>query len=381
MTDRLPARTDVLVIGGGIAGCALAYYLAGEGVDVVLLERHDLNTQASGSNAGSIHAQIPQHEFLHLGEAWARQYAPVIPLMMQSITLWRGLGEELDAPIEVSLDGGLLVARTEAQLAAIRAKAAIEREYGLEVVELSRADLRQVAPYIADDMIGATLCPSEGKANPLLVTPAFARRAEARGALILRHVELTGLARDGAGFAGMTSAGPIAARRVVNCAGADAARIATMLGLRVALEGHAIQVSVTTPVAPLVPHLVYYAGGQLTLKQAAMGAFLIGGGWPASWDEGRLRINPDSLRANLRLAASVVPALREMELLRAWPAVVNGTADWRPLLGEVPSLRGFFMCCFPWTGFSAGPIVARGVADLVLGRPASAEMRPFLMDR
>ncbi len=365
----------MLVIGGGIAGCACAYYLAGGGAEVVLIERHDVNTLASGSNAGSIHAQIPQHEFLKLGEDWALAFAPTIPLLLDSVGLWRGLGAELGADLHLSLEGGVMVARTEAQLRAVERKAAIERRHGLDVRMLSRGDLLAVAPYVGEDTVGGAFCAGEGKADPLAVAPAFARRAAERGAVIRTRTALTGLSRERQGFLAVTSAGSITARRVVNCAGADAARIAAMVGLSLELQGFPIQVNVTLPTAPLVPHLVYYAGGQLTLKQAHNGRFLIGGGWPARRDPGgRPMVDPASVMANLRLAASVVPALEDTRLLRTWAAVVNGTADWRPILGELPGVAGFFLCCFPWVGFTAGPIAARTVADMVLGRRVPASL-------
>ena len=71
-------KTDVLIIGGGLAGCATAYYLAKDGVAVILIERGDLNAKASGANAGSIHVQIPHTEFVDLGEDWARSFAPTL---------------------------------------------------------------------------------------------------------------------------------------------------------------------------------------------------------------------------------------------------------------------------------------------------------------
>jgi glycine/D-amino acid oxidase-like deaminating enzyme len=154
-----------------------------------------------------------------------------------------------------------------------------------------------------------------------------------------------------------------------------------MVGLALAVEGYPIQVNVTEPVVPLVEHLVYSAGDRLTLKQTRRGAFLIGGGWPAAVDaaRGHLVVNQDSLIANLRIAALVVPALAGVDLLRTWPAIVNGTADWRPILGEAPRIPGFFMCMFPWMGFTAGPICARLVADAVMGRrPPKAFAQFFL---
>ncbi|HLJ22134.1 MAG TPA: FAD-binding oxidoreductase [Stellaceae bacterium] len=371
--------TDVLVIGGGLAGTATAYYLAREGIEVTLVERLDLNTQASGSNAGSLHLQIPFPEFLSEGDDWARVFTQAIPVMRESIGLWRGVGAELGVDLEVSIDGGLLVAETEAQMRDIARKAVIERAAGLTVELLSAADLRRIAPYLSERMIGAAYCPDEGKANPLKATPAFAAAARRRGARILANCEVTALASTGSGYRAETPAGPIQAGRIVNAGGANAGRIAAMLGIELPIQGVPIQVSVTEPAEPLVNHLVYFAGDKLTLKQAKNGSFLIGGGWSSLWSARAERptVNPHSLRSNLRIARHVVPRLDSVSLLRVWPAVVNGTADWKPILGELPGRPGVFMTMFPWMGFTAGPMSALLTAELVLGRKPSLDVTAF----
>jgi len=372
-------RTDVLIVGGGLAGVATAYYLARAGVEATLIERYDLNAQASGANAGSLHAQIPHEPFVTEGEAWARTFAPAMSLLVDSIRLWTGLEAELGADLEVSVGGGILLAATEAQRRDIERKMAIERAHGLEVRWLDRGELERVAPYVAPDILGGAFCPTEGKANPLKATPAFARAALKHGARILGHRTLLGLAAEGNGYRAETSAGPIHARRVVNCAGAEAGRVAKMLGLELPIEGHPIQVNVTEPVAPFIPHLVYFAGEKLTLKQAKNGSLIIGGGWPARWSSvaERPAVDLASLRANLATAAAVVPKVASARLLRVWPAIVNGTADWKPILGEVPGLPGFFMNMFPWMGFTAGPISALITAELVLGRKPAIDLSRF----
>lgn len=374
--------TDVLVVGGGIAGCATAYYLAKAGAGVLVVESADLNTQASGCNAGSLHAQIPHEPFVLNGEGWARTFAPSLRLMLESIRMWGGLEEELGAPLDAAVTGGLLVADTEAQMRDVERKAAVEREFGLDVRVLGRDELRAFAPYVSERMIGGAFCPTEGKANPLLATPAFARAARARGASFLTGCELLGLERDGSGFLARTSAGPVRARRVVDAAGARAAAVAAMLGVQLEIEGYPLQVNVTEPCAPLVPNLLYYAGEKLSLKQARNGSLLIGGGWPARvGPDGRLRLDRASIVQNLGIACTVVPAVAGLRLVRTWPAVVNGTADWKPILGEVPGTPGFFVNVFPWMGFTAGPVCARITADLVLGRDPGVDLSPFSADR
>ena len=231
-------------------------------------------------------------------------------------------------------------------------------------------------------MLGGAFCPDEGKANPLIAAPAFAAAAERLGANIRRHAEVLAIAREPAGFSVQTTAGVLRARRVVNAAGSDAGRIAAMLGVALGVEAHPIQVSVTEPAPPLIPHLLYSAGEKLTLKQTRVGSIIIGGGWPARLDRrtGRPVTDPDLLGRNLAVALQVVPALGPISVVRNWAAIVNGTEDWRPILGEVPGVPGFFVNFFPWMGFTAGPLCARIVASLVQGRKAGVDVdvRQFL---
>jgi sarcosine oxidase, subunit beta len=374
-------ETDVLVVGGGLAGAVLAHHLAKHGVPPLLIERHDLNTQASGSNSGSIHAQIPNEPSTTHGEGWTRNFAPTVRLMLRSIELWRTLGPELGVDLEVDTPGGLVCAFTEQEMAGLRLKLAIERKHGLEGHLLDRAELFCVAPYVTDQAIGGVLYPIEGKANPLIAAPAFAAAAKRLGAGILTHTALTGIAaRPGGGFDVMTTRGPIRAKRVVNCAGAEAGVLAGMVGLDLPIEAFPIQTSVTAPVAPLVNHLLYAAGEKLSLKQNRLGNLLIGGGWDARLDaQGRPVADMTSLVGNMRVALKVVPGLASIDIVRTWAAIVNGTADWKPLLGEAPRTPGFFICFFPWMGFSAGPVVARAIGDMVLGREPEVDLAPFLI--
>lgn len=374
-------HTDILVIGGGIVGTLLAYFLAKAGREVLLVEEFDLGTLASGSNAGSLHAQIPHEPFVLEGEAWARGFAPAIPLMVESIGLWQELAKDFAVDLEISLGGGLLVAETDAQMRDVRRKAALEREAGLHIDLLDAGELQAIAPYLSERMIGGAFCPQEGKINPLLAMPAIAKATEEAGVTIWRQTRLTGLKTEAQGFIAATSRGEISARRVVNCAGARAGEIARLLGVGFEIQGYPIQVNVTEPVAPFIKHLVYSAGEKLTLKQARMGSLLIGGGWPALLDpkSGRPMVNPASARTNLQIAVAAVPQLAEIKLLRTWPAIVNGTADWRPILGEVPSVPGFHICMFPWMGLTAGPLSARLVADAVLGKKPPIAFQQFFL--
>ncbi len=365
---------DVIVIGGGIAGCTAAYYLAADGVDVTLLEQHELNALASGSNAGSLHAQIQPEAFAHHGEDWARRYAAALPFYAESIALWQLAEQALDVDFEIAQVGGLTVAADDREMRMLEAKASIERAAGLDIELLRPADLRELAPYVSTRMVGAAFCPIEGKANPLLAAPAFAAAAAARGATILERRRVTAIGRSGTGYEVMTSDGTFRAARIIDAAGTEAGRIAALVGIDIALQSFPIQLCVTAPLAPLIDHLVYAGSEMLTLKQTRDGTILIGGGWPAVVDaQGRARVSRDSLQGNLTLACDVVPALASTRIVRTWAAHVNGNESWLPLLGELPGVRDFFLNYVPWMGFSGAPAASRIVASLAQGRDAPVD--------
>ncbi|HEX7297910.1 MAG TPA: FAD-dependent oxidoreductase [Solirubrobacteraceae bacterium] len=374
---------DVLVVGAGITGTVTARELSRAGADVVLVDRFDVGTQGSGYNAGSLHLQIQHAPFRERGEAWARAYAPATALLRAGCDGWAALADELGVDLEVDTPGGVLVAETEAQLRDVERKVAIEREQGLDVELLDRDGLRRVAPYVSDRMAGGELCRGEGKASALIAAPALARDAQRHGTRLRRHTDVTAIARDGDGFEVLTSNGSIRARRVVSAGGVDAGRITAMVGRPLPITGEAIQASVTEPVAPLVRHLVYFAGDMLTLKQSAVGTVLIGGGWPAALDpgSGRPAVSPASLDANLGVARRVVPAVANVRLVRTWAGFVNATADWLPVIDELPDVPGFFVGAFPYMGFTAGPVVGRELAALALDRTPEHDLTPFAVDR
>ncbi len=363
---------DVIIIGGGLAGAATAFYLAQDGVSVTLIERGGLGGEASGANAGSLHAQIPADPFRHLGEAWARQFQPALTLYVESLRMWGSLEAELATDLEIKFGGGLMVATSESEMAELARKAEIERAAGLEIQLLNREETRRRAPYLSDRAIGGAFCPQEGKANPLLVAPAYARAAARLGAEILSSQGNATITREATHYEVTANGQTHRARRIVIAGGTGTPALLEMLGLQFAIQAFPIQVSVTEPATPFIPHLVYCAGEKLTMKQTRIGSVLIGGGWNARIDpRGRPIVDSDSLASNLALACAVVPGVASLTLLRTWAAFVNGTADWLPILGPLPGAPGAYINYVPWLGFSGGPAAARALADMVQGRTPS----------
>ena len=373
---------DVLVVGGGVTGCSAAWHLAGYGAEVLLLEEFDLNTQASGRNAGSLHGQIQHGSFMKFGDDWGRGFLPALLFLHRSLVIWRHLGERLSTDLEVTLNGGLLIAETTDQMRDIERKVAIERSAGVESDLLGRQDLATVAPYVSSTMVGAQLSRVEGKANPMLAGPALARAAVGRGATIQVNTKVHGLEWEGGVFTASTSSGNVTARRVVLAAGNSMNRFASLWGPPLPIFDDPAQVGATEPVAPMVHHLVYFAGDQLTFKQAKAGTLLIGGGWSSDIDPatGFTRVNPANLVANLRVALRVVPSLAGVRLIRTWSGAGLATPDLSPIIGRLGP-PGLVVGVYPHMGLTAGPLMGRVLAQLVLDRPPEMDLSPFAPDR
>lgn len=373
-------ETDVVVIGGGIAGAAVAYYLAGEGVEVDLLERGELNREASGTNAGSFHFQLAIHQLS--GEGTGADRSRLLSDARSSVEaymLWKELGHELGADLGLHQTGGWMVAETAEQLAILHEKHELEAEAGIETEVVTGAALRDRAPYFSSSVLGATYCDLEGHANPLIVAPIYAQRAEERGARIHTSTEVVGIEVGGRSashpFTVRTTRGNIRARRVVDCAGGWAGDIAEMVGLRFPIRREGLHVNVTEARPPLLPSMVQHIGRRLTLKQTSLGSYIIGGGWPTgvSGYPARYPTQWRSAAGNLAVAMDIVPVLKDVRVIRTWSGVIAFTDDLSPIVGESRSVPGFF-ACVATTGFTFSPAFARQLVEQMLD---SSAISPF----
>ena len=369
LSGPLPESADVLVVGGGLAGTALAYYLARQGVEVVLVERGELNREASGTNAGSFHFQIAIHQLTRAETENVRERLQIeVRLHVEAAEVWKGLERELGGALGIHFTGGLMVAETEEQLRLLHEKRVIEEEAGLDIEIVEGEDLHGFAPYLASDLNGASFCPQEGHADPALAAPLFALRAVEAGAVIRTHAGVTAIeVEPDAGarrFTVATAAGRLRAHRIVNAAGAWANEVAALTGFRLPLRSEGLHLNVTEPRAHVLEPLVQHIGRRLTLKQTANGTFIIGGGWPSRPEPEPERYSTlwESLAGNVAVAVRVMPLLADVRVVRTWSGVMAFTDDLAPIVGESRRLRGFHTL-IATTGFTLSPLLARLLAE------------------
>ncbi|QJA00004.1 MULTISPECIES: FAD-dependent oxidoreductase [unclassified Leifsonia] len=384
---------DSVVVGGGLLGSALAWMLAGDGAEVVLIERDQLNQHASGQNAGSLHFQLEYRMVEHGLEA-ARQAAEAMPLHLDAAAHWARLADELGESVGVVQNGGLMLAENAEQAAVLERKAELERSWGLDVSLLDRDEVHAIAPYLSDSVVAAAFCPIEGKADTRRAGPALARGAERLGASILTGTEVTAIRRDGSRWRVETSSvdadgravqRTFVAQTVMLAGGVWTSQLGAMLDVRLSTIPLALTMSVTAKTPSFIPHLVQHAGTRLSLKQSPDGTVLIGGGWPATLATGadglpdlsaRPHLLQESVAGNALAALRVVPRLAPLPVLRTWVGTTTVTPDQLPLAGAVPGRPGVFVAT-GGSAFTLGPSFARILTDLAQGRSTAIEMAPY----
>ncbi len=378
---RLPLPKDIgtVIIGGGIVGMCLAWFLAEDGADVAVLD--DGRHAGTIANAGGLHVQM-QSRFMRLYPEMVPGFEQTLPFYPRAVAHWRAVAARLDEDIELAVTGGLMVAESREQYDFLAAKCRRERQLGLEVDMLDRSALERVAPCLGPTIVGAEFCPTEGKINPLLANQAVRRKALALGVVHRTETRVTGLARNAAGFALDTTAGPMQAGRVVIAAGAGAGALSALLGRPVPVRAEPLHMNITEATQPFIKHMVQHADRQITLKQLAAGQVVIGGGWPATiaGPDDHPTVEIESLIGSLSLAQHVVPQIGALRLIRTW-AGVNTSVDGRPVVGSVAGIPGLFFAIPGDAGYTLGPLTARLVADAMRGRAPEMPITDYSADR
>jgi glycine oxidase len=363
---------DVIVVGGGVIGCSIAYYLAGEGVRVTVLERGEIGGEASCAAAGMLAPLAETSEggaFRDLGVASLRMFDELAPQ----------LREESGVDIEYLKSGILRVPLHEQEAERLRSLRRSRPPLGLELHWLERDELRTLEPAVSAAALGALYSPEEHQVNADRLVRAFSRAAEKRGAILRRDARVIALQANRRRITGVrTAMGTLGTGHVVLAAGAWSGRLAATLDISLPVFPVRGQMMALPASRSTLKHVLWGEDGYLVPK--ANGLVFAG----ATVERVGFRKNTtvSGLRGLKRISASLAPCLCEIQPADAWAGLRPGSADGLPVLGPVPRWEGLTIAAGHFrNGVLLSPITGRLIARSVLDGSSNEALAPFSPSR
>ena len=373
MTE-LPASAKIVVIGGGIVGCSVAYHLGKMGLtDVLLIERAKLTSGSTWHAAGLV-GQL-------------RTSANITQMLGYSVALYDRLEAETGLATGWKRNGGLRLACNAERWTEVKRQATTAKSFGLEMHLLSAKEAQDLWPLMQiDDVVGAAFLPTDGQASPSDIAMSLAKGARQSGVTIKEGVRVTGIEIErGAVRAIATDQGRIACEKVVICAGQWSREIGRMAGVNIPLVSVQHQYLITEPIPGVKPNLPTLRDpDRLTYWKEEVGGLVMGGyepnpkpwaesGIPEGFEFQLLPNDLEQFEPILELAAGRVPAMQTAGI----KSFINGPESFTPdgnfILGEAPEVRGIFV----GAGFNAFGIASGGGAGMVLAEWVATGAPPY----
>ena len=353
----MKSKADVVIIGGGVNGCGLAYNLSKQGVDTVLLESHYLSSGATGRCGAGIRQQ------------WSTKENAL--LSIQSVKLFEHLSKELDYDIELRQGGYMIAIHDKDGMNEAEANVCLQKSLGLHVDIITPEQMVDIAPLLEPKSIpaiGATFCPTDGHANPFKTTFAYGQAARKNGAEINTHTTVTDIKTKGKKIQAVkTDRGTIKTDTVVNCAGINSKDIADLAGISLPNYGLRKEIIATERLEPLFEAMIISFKDGIYFSQQDHGQIV--GGIPVSETQTTCSSMPTTQFVK-HMAQSLIryaPRLKDVNMLRHWTGFYDVTPDARPILGITDQLPGLIQCNgFSGHGFMLSPITTKMLTDLVV---------------
>lgn len=375
-TTEVRSRYDVVIVGGGVNGLALAHALASRhGIrDVAVFERAYIGQGASGRNTQVVRANYNTPE--------------TVPLYQRSLELWRTLSAELDFNVQFSTQGELDLCHTDDALDVERDKALLNVRYGVANEILSVDEVARMCPLVDLSgggelpVVGASYHPPGSFARHDSVVWGYASAAQARGVDIHEGVGVAALdVRDGRCRGIVTDAGEtIGAGVVVGAVAGWTSELAAMAGLQLPISTHPLQAFVTEPYRHVLDGLVSSMDLYVYVSQTARGELLVGAEI-LPYNTYSTRSTFDFLAEASRRSIQILPFMAKARAMRQWAGLCDMTPDSSPILGPT-EVEGFQLMAGMGTwGFKGAPIFGVSMAETIATGRMPAIIAPFSGDR
>jgi glycine cleavage system aminomethyltransferase T/glycine/D-amino acid oxidase-like deaminating enzyme len=364
-TESFPTQAQVVIIGGGVIGCSVAYHLTKLGWrDIVLLERAELTAGTTWHAAGLIVSGFSTDTDMHMAK-YTRD-------------LYERLGDETGQDTGFKAVGYMQIASNPERLYSLRRRADYCRGHGVSTEEISAAEVKRMWPlFNTDDIIAGFYTAEDGRVNPVDATMALAKGAKMGGVSILEKTTVIGIKQERGRVTGVTTdRGELEAEYVVNCGGMWARDLGKMAGVHVPLHAAEHYYLITEPFEgmrrdmPIVedPDLFAYYRDE-------MGGLMLGlfepvakpwgmGGIPETFSFGEIPPDWERMMPHLELAMKRIPIVKDVGVHKFFCGPESFTPDMGPLMGEAPELKNYYVAA----GFNSLGILFGGGAGQVMAQ-------------
>jgi len=369
---------EVIIIGGGVVGCAAAYYLAKRGIrDVIVLEASkSIGHGGSCRNGGGVRQ--------------SGRDVRELPYAMYGIKhLWPTLSEELGVDVEYTQKGNLRLGKTEAHMKKLETLTKNAQSVGLDVKMIDGKEVQEICPHLSKDIIGASWCPTDGHANPLTTTLGYYKRALEMGVRFYTEAEVMELRKvkgkirnvilkDGTVFEGET---------VILAAAYESRYIARTVGIDIPMTRLIEECIVTEKQPHMFDIMLGTAEADLYGHQTTHGSFVFGSdcGYEAvtdMTDPSALLTNSMTISEISRQIINYVPALKDAKVVRSWSGWLDNAFDNVPFISKVDEVEGLILACgFTGHGFGTAPAVGLMLSQMVAGEDTIVDISPLRYDR
>ena len=355
--------SDYVVIGGGIVGTCISYYLSCSNKEVVCVDSGEFS--GSNSNAGSIHVQLQSRNF-RLNPHLIDNLKENLPFYKEAVNAWERLQLMLNVDFELSVNGGLMVADTEQQLKFLYKKCEEEKTAGLEVEIIGNHQIKKNYPFLSKKIVGAEFCAHEGKLNPLVANKRLQEACHKRGVKIMQCEVVNHIEFNNNEYLVKTDLREYHCQTIIIAAGAGSGKLAKLLDFNIPTIAEPLHMNVTEKVSMFIPILIQHAERSITMKQIPSGNIIIGGGWPATIEDktNQIKIKKDSLFGNLTTAVNLVPSIGKLRLYRTWGGI-NPITDGDSVLGNIKEHENVFFAIPGDAGYTLGPLCAEVIVDFI----------------